>query len=320
MRWCASTRTPRPSASPAEAASSVRGSTPIPTTTKSQSIFRPSVVTARSTTRSPSKALSPVPVQQLDTVLAVQIGVHAADLRAEHALQRHVVGLEHGDLEAALAQRRGDLRADPAGADDHHLAAAHRTLADRLGVAHLAQVEHVPELGPGDGEAPWPGARGQEQAVIAEALAPVDDDLRCAHIDRAHRRRRAQLDVVLPVEALVVDEQLRALGLALEVVLRQSRSLIRAIGLGADQHDTAVEPFGAQRLGRLRPGQTGTDDHERGSSGHDGLLVLNANLMPDWRRRGRSSYGNRSTKTPYAERWARDGRGNLLRLPTAPYR
>ena len=79
-------------ARPARAASCVRGCTPIPTTTKSHSRWRPSLVRTRSTAPSPSKASTLVPMQHADAVVGVDVAVDAAHLAAQHALQRDRVG------------------------------------------------------------------------------------------------------------------------------------------------------------------------------------------------------------------------------------
>jgi hypothetical protein len=64
------------------------------------------------------------------------------------------------------------------------------------------------------------------------------------------------------VEALVVDVDLLAPDLPAQVVLGQRRPLVGALGLGADQHQAAVEALGTQCLGGLRSGETRADDHE----------------------------------------------------------
>jgi len=50
--------------------------------------------------------------------LDVKPAHEAAELGAEHARQRLLVGRDHVDLEVAGAQRRGDLEPDEAGTDD----------------------------------------------------------------------------------------------------------------------------------------------------------------------------------------------------------
>ena len=73
---------------------------------------------------------------------------------------------------------------------------------------------------------------------------------------------------LLGVEALVVDEDLVAAGLAAQVVLGQRRALVGTVELGADEHDAPVEALGPQGLGGLGAGQAGADDQERLLRGH----------------------------------------------------
>ena len=77
-----------------------------------------------------------------------------------------------------------------------------------------------------------------------------------------------QVDVVLGVPALRVHERRVALGLALQVALRQRRALVGAVRLGAEQDQAPVEPLGAQRLHGLGPGQAGPDDGEGAGVAH----------------------------------------------------
>jgi hypothetical protein len=66
----------------------------------------------------------------------VDIAVDGADLGAQHPLQWYRGRLDDRHVQAALAGRGGNLGADPAGADDHHRAAAVESLAQGVGVAH----------------------------------------------------------------------------------------------------------------------------------------------------------------------------------------
>ena len=246
----------------------MRGCTPIPTTTKSHSRCRPSLVRTRSTAPSPSNASTLVPMQHPHAVIGVDVAVDAAHLAAQHALQRDRVGGDEGDLESALPRRRGDLGADPAGADHDHRAAAVEPFAQRVGVLDAAQVVHAVELGAGNREPARLGAGGQQQPVVAQPLAVVERHLlqRRVHVDR--RAAQAQLDVVVGVEALAVDVDAVAVGLAAQVVLRQRRALVRALVLGADEHQAPLEALVSQGLSGLGAGQAGADDHECLLSGH----------------------------------------------------
>ena len=95
---------------------SIAGRTPTPRTTKSAS----SVVPSLSVTVRPSTRRDRLAQVEHDAVRLVELPDEAADLRPHDALQRRAVGRDDVDLDAARAQRRGDLQADEAGADDDH--------------------------------------------------------------------------------------------------------------------------------------------------------------------------------------------------------
>lgn len=56
-------------------------------------------------------------------MVGVNIPVDRADLGAEHALKRHRVRIDHGDLQASLTGRCRHFAADPASADHDEPAA-----------------------------------------------------------------------------------------------------------------------------------------------------------------------------------------------------
>ena len=163
-----STSTPFSSASPAASASSVRGAAPTPTTTASQSIVAPSCVRTRSTRPSPSNDGHAGLHPHLDPVVAVEVEVDRAHLGPEHALERHRLGRDEGDVHAALAGGGGDLGSDPAGADDDEPAAGVEALADRVAVGERPQEMDAVEVRAGEAQAARLGAGRQQQPVIRE--------------------------------------------------------------------------------------------------------------------------------------------------------
>jgi hypothetical protein len=176
-------------------------------------------------------------------VIAVQVAVDGADLRSQHALQRHRGGIDHRHLGAALARRGGELRSDPPGADHDHLAARLETPAQRVAVRERAQVVDRVQVGAGDRQPTRFCARGQQQPVVAELAPVLEPDLGAARVERAHGSAGDQLDVVLTVEGLRMDIGLLARGLRAQVILGQRRALVGSLRLGADQDDPAVEPL-----------------------------------------------------------------------------
>ena len=221
----------------------MRGCAPTPTTTKSHSSARPSPVRTRSTAPSPSNASTPVPEQHL--ARRGRRGCRGRPRRPRGPSTRSsgtAAGSTTRHLQAALARRGGDLGADPAGADHDEPAAARPAARAARRSRRRAQVEHAVELAAGDAQPPRLGAGGQQQPVVARAARRRRARARAAPCrGRSTVRAEAQLDVVLGVEALVVDVDRLALGLAAQVVLRQRRALVGALGLGADEHQAPVE-------------------------------------------------------------------------------
>ena len=68
---------------------------------------------------------------------------------------------------------------------------------------------------------------------------------------------------MVAVERLRPHQQQVEADLAVEIILRQRRALVRQHRLVADQHDGAVEPGLAQRGGQLKTGMAGADDDDR---------------------------------------------------------
>ena len=179
-----STSTPFSTASPAASASPVRGAAPTPTTTTSQAIVAPS---CGRDALDPAVALEGRHAglhPQVDAVVAMQVAVDRADLVPEHALERHRLGRDDGDVQAALPGRGGDLRPDPAGADDDQPAARVEALAQRVAVGERPQQWTPVEVGAGEVQPPRLGAGGQQQPVVAEPLAAVQRELPGARVER----------------------------------------------------------------------------------------------------------------------------------------
>ena len=120
------------------------------------------------------ESLDAGPAQHPHAVVGVDVAVDGADLGAQHPLERDRGGLHDRDVGAALPGRGGHLAADPAGADHDHRAAGGEPLAQGVGVLDAAEVEDAVQLTPGDREAPWLAARGQQQPVVAQPLAVVE--------------------------------------------------------------------------------------------------------------------------------------------------
>ena len=178
-------------------------------------------------------------------MVAVHVAIEGADLCAEDALVGQRERIDDRDVEAALARRGRELAADPSGAHDDDPATAVQTLAQRVAVLQRAQVMDAAEFGARDRDPAWLRAGGQQQPVVVIGAPVGERNARPTKVDRGHGRVGLEQDLVVFVEALLVNVGLLARGLSAEVVLGQRWPLIRALWLGADQQQAPVEPLGA---------------------------------------------------------------------------
>ena len=72
-----------------------------------------------------------------------------------------------------------------------------------------------------------------------------------------------KVDAVVAVESLRPQQEQVETDLAVEIVLRQRRPLVRQYRLVADQPDGALEAGLAQRGGHLEAGMASADDDDR---------------------------------------------------------
>ena len=132
---------------------------------------RPTSSRRRSPTSSPSMRSTPSPKRNSTPCAAVQVGEPAADLLPHDPEQRRGLRLDDGDAAARVAGGRGHLEADPAGTDDDDAGAVAKARLERLGLLHLAEVEHAVEVGARHVERAGRRARGDEQLVVGEGFA-----------------------------------------------------------------------------------------------------------------------------------------------------
>ena len=119
--------------------------------------------------------------EQVDAVVAVQPGEDAAHLRAEHGVQRGRLRLDDRHLVAVVAGRRGDLEADPAGADDHHPPSAAGEVGQQpVGVGEGAQVADAVQVGARHRAAAGPTSRWPAAAWRRSAPRRSSSVSRCA--------------------------------------------------------------------------------------------------------------------------------------------
>jgi hypothetical protein len=158
-----------------------------------------------------------------------------------------------------LTGRGGDLRADPAGADDHHSLALSDSPTDQLRVDKGTEVMNAGEIGARDVEAAGHRPGCDEEPVVAEPAIALQQELLKSGVEARNAGRAPEVDVVVLIEAFAVDVRLRR-SLAPQVVLRERRALVWPLGLIAEQDQATIVPLVAQGFGGLCAGQPGADD------------------------------------------------------------
>ena len=118
----------------------------------------------------------------------------ARDFRRDHPAHQPVGGFEHGHGLAEKPRRAGDLEADEAAADHHHVARACRRVAELPRVARFAEREHAVEPDPVDRRHARPRARREREAVEWQRLAALQRD-RSLLADRSRPPRSPSMRV-----------------------------------------------------------------------------------------------------------------------------
>ena len=136
-----------------------------------------------SVTRRASIAVAVSPRWKIDAVLLVQAAHEVAELGAQHALQRALVRRDDVHVDAARAQRRGDLEADEARADHDRAPRRCRPRDDGAAVGERAQRVHVRQVGARQRQPHRLGAGRQQQRVVGDLAAVAERDLARAWVD-----------------------------------------------------------------------------------------------------------------------------------------
>jgi hypothetical protein len=161
---------------------------------------------------------------------------------------------------AHLARRGGHLGSDPSPTDDHEPLRLRQRVAQGVAARQTAQVVDPGQIGTGDRQSPGRRARGEEHLVVGELTAGIERHLLGHRIEAAHGGRSQKLDVVLLVEARVVNGGRVEIDFAAQIGLGQRGTLVGPNRFVADQHHPTLEALLPQRLGGLGPRQARSDD------------------------------------------------------------
>ena len=153
---------------------------------------------------------APLPDDAADGGVEADVGAPAAvkieemigDRRGDDAAHQPRSRLEHGNSLAEVARRGGDLEADEAAADDHHVARPMQAFAKLPRVVDVAEREDAIEGNALDRRQPRPGADGERKLAEGDGGTVGEDDLALAEIDAGRLGAEAKLDRVLFVEGL----------------------------------------------------------------------------------------------------------------------
>ncbi len=203
----------------------------------------------------------------------VPAGHRGGDLGGQRPGQRPFGGLHDGHRAARLARGRGELRADPARADDHDVVPAGQHRTQPLGVVQGAQqmhTGHALRAGQPDGF----GAGRDDQDVVRHGPV-LGGELVVSGAQAEHLAAEAQLDA----EGLEVDVEGGALRFAEQDGLGQRGPVVRLVGFGADQEHGAGEALLAQGDGGLHTGHARARHDHAPRRGRTWFLRLLAHLI-----------------------------------------
>jgi len=107
------------------------------------------------------------------------------ELRPECAFQRHGVGCDHVDIEAAFAQRARRLHPDEAGADQCDRTCLPASRDDRPRIRKRAQRKYIRAIEARQRQRARLRAGGDQQRVVADPFAVGELDLARTRVDRS---------------------------------------------------------------------------------------------------------------------------------------
>jgi hypothetical protein len=181
-------------------------------------------------------------------------GAHGADARREHARHRSGQGLDERHVEAEASARRGDFRADEAGAYHHHAGRHLERRSDRERVLERAQGEEPGERGRARKRSRR-GARRDDEAVVVEGRSTGECHAAGGRVDRLGAYAEMQVELELFEVLRLREPDLVGLAVAAQEFLRERRAVVRLLVLFPHEDEPPREAFAAQRLGAADPGE-----------------------------------------------------------------
>ena len=239
-------------------------------------------------------------------MLPVEVLEELHDLARAEDLEQALAAVDERHLEPELAQGRGHLHPDEAGADDDGMPCVLRRVVDPRRVVERPERVDPLELGTRDAERPWRRARGDQELVEPLLTASVDAKPAVVKVELGDARLEVQVDVVVPVELLRLDERLLRGDLAAEEPLGERRAVVGDVCVLREERDRAVPAGLAVALDRPAGRQTTADDHQPVATLHVSHRIrsdpwLSTKYRVSWRR---------CTTKPYESAAATTGSGS----------
>ncbi len=184
--------------------------------------------------------------------------------------------MDDGRLHAALGQAVRRFKAEQTAADNNRIVVSSffgpiGRLGHQVDVEQVAEGHNAVQIGTGQGETDRVRTHGQDQLVVGNRLAVVQDNVFQVLVDRLHPIAEVRLDSIGVVPVLRMgDDVVEALFPGQD--WRQLDAVVGGAGLGADDRDfehliIALEDF----LDDPSAGHAGPDDNDFFLA-HDGPL------------------------------------------------
>jgi hypothetical protein len=199
--------------------------------------------------------------QQLGAFRAVKPADHRADLLAQNPFKGYALREGRGHPNPELRQGGRDLAADEAHAQDHRVAIRHSLALDRIALGHRSKLVDSGQLGPGDVEPPVPAARGDQNLLVLDLLARLEDHLVLGGIHLSNGRLEP-FDIVLLIPGGGSDVPPVEILLRPEVGLGQRGTTEWDPRFVADDHDSAAKSLIPKSRRGVPSGETATDNDD----------------------------------------------------------
>src|SRR5207248_7696491 len=115
----------------------------------------------------------------------------------------------------------------------------------------------------GDRKPAVPSARGDQELIEFEPLAPPELEGTLLGVDARHRRAEPHLDLALSIEVGRPQQGLLERHPAAQVVLGERRTVVRGLGLAPDEPHPPVAALLAHGRGGSGPREPGAADRAR---------------------------------------------------------